>query len=120
MGACAHDQIYILLKSADVFVLPSYREAFGIAYLEAMASGLLAIGVESEGPSAFIKHGDTGFLVPPRDSDALARQLIRIAGDRPAMRKIAESGRDYVTRNLTWNRHAEKLIDIYRELAPIA
>lgn len=116
-GACAHDQVYTLLREADVFVLPSYREAFGIAYLEAMAAGLLAIGVEGEGPSVFIRDGETGFLVPPRDPDRLAACLIAVANNRDEMRAIAAAGRAYVTRNLTWDRHAQKLIDLYREVS---
>jgi glycosyltransferase involved in cell wall biosynthesis len=119
-GACAHDQVYSFLQNADVFVLPSYREAFGIAYLEAMASGLLAIGVEGEGPSAFIRDGETGFLVPPRDSDALAQRMLLIARSRPAMQKIAAAGKDRVTRHFTWGCHAKRLIELYRELLPVA
>lgn len=119
VGARAHNEVYDYLRNADVFVLPSYREAFGIAYLEAMASGLLAIGVNSEGPSAFIRDGETGFLVPPRDSEALAERLLAIANNRARMRAIAVAGQSYVNQHLSWDRHAEKIIEVYREIVPL-
>jgi glycosyltransferase involved in cell wall biosynthesis len=62
-GARPHEEIPQYLAAADVFILPSYREAFGIAYLEAMAAGLLVVGVRDQGPSAFIEHGISGLLV---------------------------------------------------------
>ena len=115
-GACPHDQVYEYLRVADVFLLPSYREAFGVAYLEAMAAGLLAIGVEGEGPSAFIDDRKTGVLVPPRDIDGLAECLAALAKDRSAMQAIAAAGQAYVTDNLTWDHHAQKLIALYAEV----
>jgi glycosyltransferase involved in cell wall biosynthesis len=116
VGACPHGQVYDWLRQADVFVLPSFREAFGVAYLEAMAVGLLAIGVDGEGPSAFISDGKTGLLVPPCDSDRLAQRLIAIASNRDAMRKIAAAGQTHVLANWTWDQHAQRLVSLYADL----
>lgn len=116
-GACPHYQVYDFLREADVFVLPSYREAFGVAYLEAMVSGLLVIGVEGEGPSAFVRDGKTGFLVPPRDSASLADRILDIARNRDAMRAIASAGTAYVTQEFSWTGHAQRLTDLYAQIS---
>lgn len=116
-GACPHSKVYEVLQQGDVFLLPSYREAFGVAYLEAMAAGLLAIGVQGQGPSAFIRDGETGFLVPPRDADSLADVLLAIAAQPARMRAIASAGTAHVRDNLTWTHHARELHSLYEEVA---
>ena len=114
-GALAHDAAMQVLAANDVFSLPSYREAFGVAYLEAMACGLLTIGVEGQGPSAFISHGHTGLLVQPHDADALLHAL-KLAIESPDVAsRIAAAGQARVRQNFTWDRHAEKLSVVYDE-----
>ena len=112
-GACPHRQVYDYLQNADVFILPSYREAFGIAYLEAMSCGLLTIGVVGEGPECFIENTKTGFLVPPKDIDALANTLEQVFLSREQIQKIASNGKQYVHQNLTWHAHAKQLLSVY-------
>ena len=116
VGLCAHGKVYEYLKASDVFCLPSYREAFGIAYLEAMAYGLLAIGVQGEGPEAFINNEKTGLLVKPRDVQALAALLKTIFEQQETMQIIAQQGQLHVLKELTWDKHAEHLLEIYKEL----
>lgn len=117
-GLCSHDKVYALLKTADVFCLPSYREAFGIAYLEAMAYGLLAIGVQGEGPDAFIRHFETGLLVKPKDIYHLTEILLKVFQQADVMQAIARQGREYILQAFTWEKHAENIIQIYQEVLP--
>lgn len=117
VGAVAHAQVYSYLCEADVFLLPSYREAFGIAYLEAMACGLLTIGVSGQGPSAFIRHEETGLLVAPNDVGSIV-DILHVILVRPAfMRRVAENGKAFVCAEFTWARHAEKMMCALREIA---
>lgn len=116
LGARPHNEVYQLLSGSDVFILPSYREAFGIAYLEAMALGLLAIGVYGQGPEAFIRHGETGYLVQPRDSDALASCLTNIFEQPAHCLRMARRGRDEACEHWTWDNHAQRLIAVYNEI----
>lgn len=116
LGARPHDEVYKLLCEADVFTLPSYREAFGIAYVEAMALGLLAIGVRGQGPESFVKNGETGFLVPPQDAEALANCLEKVFQQPDQCREIARLGQREVWQHWTWESHARQLVGVYNEI----
>lgn len=116
LGARPHDEVYKLLSEADVFILPSYREAFGIAYVEAMALGLLAIGVRGQGPESFIRNGETGFLVPPRDAEALTTCLQKVVEQAAQCREMARLGQSEVWDHWTWESHARHLIGVYEEM----
>ena len=116
LGSQAHERIYELLNKADVFILPSYREAFGIAYLEAMACGLVAIGVRGQGPEAFIEQGKTGFLVEPKSPDSIADYVLDIAAQPLAMRQMGLAAAAFVRDKFTWDEHARRLLEVYREV----
>jgi glycosyltransferase involved in cell wall biosynthesis len=116
VGPVRHAEIFDHLAAAELFVLPSYREAFGIAYLEAMAAGLLTIGVAGQGPSQFIRDRENGILVPPRDVEALAAALGEIlAGDRQRWREIAREGQETAQNAYSWDHHATQLISVYEQ-----
>jgi hypothetical protein len=116
LGDCTHEKVYANLEKSDIFCLPSYREAFGIAYVEAMAHGLLTIGVNGQGPQAFIEHGKTGFLVEPNDIASLLNVLKTAINNFEEMQNIARAGKEYVLSHFTWKKHAEKLLSIYKEV----
>ncbi|HLB41816.1 MAG TPA: glycosyltransferase family 4 protein [Gammaproteobacteria bacterium] len=116
LNACKHNDVYNHLSESDVFILPSYREAFGIAYVEAMSFGLLVVGVEDQGPASFIEHEKTGFLVKAQNIDSLFDTLKEIFHSPQKIRLIAKAGKEYVHNHLTWYNHAKKLTNIYQEL----
>lgn len=64
-----------LMKEADVFVMVSRNETFGLVYVEAMSQGCIAIGSKGEGIDGFIVDGENGYLVEPANVDALADKL---------------------------------------------
>jgi glycosyltransferase involved in cell wall biosynthesis len=116
VGPIRHAEIFDALASEDIFVLPSYREAFGIAYLEAMAMGLLTIGVTGQGPSQFIRDGENGILLPPRDVEALVAALRDVlTGDCQRWRKIAREGQRTARNAYTWDHHAGQLVSVYEQ-----
>lgn len=116
LGRLPHAAALEQLTDADVFVLPSYREAFGVAYLEAMSTGLVTIGIAGQGPEAFIRDGVNGFLVPPQDIPSLANRLEFVLKSPEQCRIIGEAGRNTVENEFTWEHHAEGLISLYADV----
>jgi glycosyltransferase involved in cell wall biosynthesis len=114
LGSRSHESVFETLLESDVFVLPSYREAFGIAYLEAMACGLPTIGVRGQGPEAFIEHGVSGYLIEPRSTAAIADCLREILADPERARRIGERARTRA-QDFSWDAHANRLLGVYRE-----
>jgi len=116
LGIRTNSQVFEELAQADVFVLPSYREAFGVVYLEAMSTGLLTIGVEGEGPSQFIEHDVNGLLVAPQSVESIVQTLCSIVqGPRERWRAIAAAGASHARNNCTWKSHAEKMTEVIEE-----
>ena len=116
VGFCTHEEVYRYLLKSDIFCLPSFPEAFGVAHLEAMAFGLLTIGTRGQGPSMFIKHEETGLLVE-RDSVFSLKSVLQMIFNNPEkMKLIALNGKKHVHENFTWEQHAKKLSAIYQEV----
>ncbi len=114
VGAQPHREVFNHLAGADLFVLPSYREAFGIAYLEAMGCGLVAVGVRGQGPSMFIEHGVNGYLVEPNSTQALIELLGEVlTSDRRVLRSIAMMGMRTAIEEYSWDVHARRLTAVY-------
>jgi len=109
-----HLDVLSKLKSTDIMVLPSTDEAFGIAYIEAMACGSPVIGCEGEGPSDFVKDGETGYLVPPNDPTAIADILQELSEDQNKRDQMSDAAREYVLENLTWEENARRNEEIYQ------
>jgi teichuronic acid biosynthesis glycosyltransferase TuaC len=104
-------------RAATLFVLPSVDEAFGVAYVEAMAAGVAAVGCRGEdGPEEIAAAGGGIELVPPRDPAALADAIdgLLSAPDRLAALRVA--ARETVCRSFTWERCGHETVAAYREV----
>jgi glycosyltransferase involved in cell wall biosynthesis len=112
LGRLPHDEVLAMMSRADLFVLTSWDEAFGLVYTEAMAQGTPVIACRGEGPADFVEDGVSGFLVPPRDPAALARVIGRVLDDPDGARRVGEAGRGAVA-DLTWAGNAARQIEIY-------
>jgi glycosyltransferase involved in cell wall biosynthesis len=114
-GYSPHYAIYDYLCEANIFCLVSSPEAFGIAHLEAMASGLLVIAGKGQGPEAFVTHDETGLLAVPNNVEALADTLEYAFRNSDRMKLIASTGKNYVWKEFTWAQHAKHLEQVYME-----
>ncbi|MFL6714571.1 MAG: glycosyltransferase family 4 protein, partial [Sulfurifustis sp.] len=100
-------------NAADVFVTTPWYEPFGITPVEAMACGVPVIGSAVGGIKTTVRHGRTGFLVPPHDPDALAARIAEIFRDADAARRMGVAGRERALRHFTWSQVAERMEAVY-------
>ena len=108
-------QVNQLFNSADVFVMPSLCEPFGLAIIEAMSFGLPVVGSRRDAMSEIVVEGQTGLLIDPTDSRALADALTALLGDPVARRRMGESGRDLVAKQFLWSQVVERIeSELYR------
>ena len=103
------------MARADAFALPSWDEAFGLVYTEAMAQGTPVIAGRGEGPEDFIEDGVSGYLVPVRDPDALAAVLARLLADPQEAAAVGEAGRAAALA-LSWERNARLTYEVYERV----
>jgi len=106
LGAVSPQRLAALYAEADVFVLASHFEGYGMAYAEAVAHGLPVIGT-SAGAIPDTVPPDAGLLVDPGDSFALARALRHVIGDAGLRRRLASAARAAAPQLPTWRHSAE-------------
>jgi glycosyltransferase involved in cell wall biosynthesis len=96
-GFVAREELPDLFSRSHVFAAPSlYEGGPGFVYLEAMSCGLPVIGCEGSGASEAIRHGETGYLVPPGDVEALENALLRLLEDGAQRTAMGAQARRYV------------------------
>ena len=104
-GQLEHEQALLRMRRAALFAMPSTDEAFGVAYVEAMAGWLPAIACSGEpGPDEIVRAGGGLSLVAPGDPAALAQRIDALLGDRRALRAEGEAARATVERAFSWAR----------------
>lgn len=87
------DNVFEILKQLDVFVLPSRTEGCPIVILEAMAMGLPVVATRVGGNPELVRDGETGYLVPFNDENALARAVLALLADRERAQFMGEKGK---------------------------
>ena len=108
-GALNNQPLIDKLKSADVLVVPSSYEGFGIVYLEGMGFGLPAIGTTLGAASEVIEDGVTGFLIQPGDAHRLAEKLQLLSERRDLLLKMSLAARSRYQRQPKWNQTAGQI-----------
>jgi glycosyltransferase involved in cell wall biosynthesis len=104
-------------RLATLFVMPSTEEAFGVAYIEAMAAGVPAIGCRGEpGPEEIAAAGDGFLLVPPGDIERLSQRIDELLSDPHRLREAGQRARATVAAHFTWERCGEQTLAAYRHV----
>ena len=113
-GWC-EDMIEVLAK-AHIVCLPSYREGVPKALIEAAACGRPIVTTDTPGCREIVRHGENGFLVPVRDSKALAVAIQKLI-ENPALRiKMGKRGRDIAVTEFSDEKVIRATLAVYREL----
>jgi N-acetyl-alpha-D-glucosaminyl L-malate synthase BshA len=113
----AQEAIVPLLSIADVLLLPSAQESFGLAALEAMACGAPVVASRVGGLPEVIAHGVTGFLHPPDDLAGMADSAVAVLTDRALSRRISEAARQSVSSRFCTDRVVPMYEQYYEDVA---
>ena len=99
-GKLSERELKDLFYTCNVFTMPAYKEPLGLVFLEAMWSKCACIGTNTGSMPEMIREGETGWLVEPGDSDALANRLMELLSDPAKTRSMGERG--YATARAYW------------------
>lgn len=116
-GWHGHDELPSFLNASDLVVLTSAREQFGQVLVEGMACGLPAVAVESFGAVGIVDDGETGWLVPPDDPDALAEALVEAVNDDAERERRGRNARTAALERYSWPAAAGRIAGVFEEAA---
>jgi len=115
-GQLPREEALARARAGHVFVMPSVDEAFGVAYVEAMAAGLPAVGARGEaGPQEIAAAGDGLRLVPPADVEALAAELDALLAEPGYLLELGARARATVCGAFTWELCGRATVQAYED-----
>ena len=114
-GSVLHGDIPQLLRSADVFILPSLGEGLSLSVLEAAASGLPLIVSANSGVSEKMTDGNEGFVIPIQSADAIKEKVMYLADNRSELEKMGKASVAFA-RKYTWEEYDRRIASIFDEL----
>jgi D-inositol-3-phosphate glycosyltransferase len=115
LGRRDQDTLQYYYSAAEVVVMPSHYESFGLVALEAMACGTPVIASETGGLVFLVQDGETGFHVPTAAPAALAERLGSLLEDQQLLRRLGEQAARYAS-SFDWPGVADRMIELYEEL----
>ena len=118
-GPVSWDELPAYYDAGNVFAMPCRTrragldvEGLGIVYLEASATGLPVIGGDSGGAPDAVLDGETGYVVPGRDQEALTNKLVQLLADAAGAAAMGDKGQAWIDREWTWDLVADRLEQI--------
>jgi D-inositol-3-phosphate glycosyltransferase len=115
LGKRGQDTLPYYYSAAEVLVMPSLYESFGMVALEAMACGTPVVASQVGGLAYLVRDGETGYTIPENDPDALCEKLSLLLGD-PQLRSTMGLCAVQHAQDYAWERIATQIVDIYKSL----
>jgi len=116
LGFIEYEKLPKYYKEADLYVLPSRRESFGMTFAEAMASGLSVVSTNVTAIPEVVEDGETGILVQPNNPQKFAEAVNYLLDNPERMKLMGLKGRERVKKYFTWEKVAERVIEFYKEI----
>ncbi|HLF87586.1 MAG TPA: glycosyltransferase [Anaerolineales bacterium] len=115
LGKRSQDTLVYFYSAADVLVMPSHYESFGMVALEAMACGTPVVASEVGGLAFLVKNGETGFLFPGDDPEALCERLTALISNQMAREQMGQRAVTHA-QQYQWQNIATQLIEVYSSI----
>jgi D-inositol-3-phosphate glycosyltransferase len=115
LGAKDQDLLPNYYAAAEMVVMPSHYESFGMVALEAMAMGTPVIASEVGGLAHLVKHGVTGYHVPSRDPEALAARIYEMLSNQACHDHLGKQAQEYA-RQYDWANIVNRMVAIYQDV----
>jgi D-inositol-3-phosphate glycosyltransferase len=114
-GAVSHQRLPLYYAAADVTVMPSSYESFGLVAVESLACGTPVVATRVGGLASIVRDGETGMLVPWRDPALFAERLRTLLTDVALQSRFGAAARDSVLR-YGWNHIADEHLALYDQV----
>ena len=115
MGKRDQDKLPYYYSAAEVLVMPSHYESFGMVALEAMACGTPVIASEVGGLGFLVQNGETGYTIPNGDPDVLCERLSMLLNDASLRQAMGQRAAQYA-QSYTWDKIAAQIVNVYQAL----
>ena len=115
LGKRSQDTLPYYYSAAEVVVMPSHYESFGMVALEAMACGTPVIASQVGGLAFLVQDGVTGYHVPDDDDEALCEKLTALLGDASLRRTLGRNAAEYA-QNYAWEKIAAQIVGVYQDV----
>ena len=115
-GFASDQDVINLMSSADVLVVPSIYEPFGIVALEGMATGVPVVASQVDGLAEIIDHERTGIFVFPRSPESIAWGIGRVLSDYDHAKWMVENAKEKLHKAYSWEAVAMKTVEVYKKV----
>jgi D-inositol-3-phosphate glycosyltransferase len=115
LGKRDQDKLPYYYSAAELVVMPSHYESFGMVALEAMACGTPVIASEVGGLAYLVRDGETGFTIPDQEPDTLCEKISWLLNDHDLHATMSQRAVEYA-QDYAWERIANQIVDLYQGL----